>query len=141
MTHKLLLLGVILFAGFGCGILDQAKRAAGGGEGANVAANVNSNKTLTDKAVDTALGEQKIGIVECDEALDILSEQANNPEDNFVTKAVKKTALNTFRDQLKKRLEARGADKTEVAKFCREFRDNLGESLNENSNANKGGSF
>jgi hypothetical protein len=48
-----------------------------------------------------------------------------------VTKAVKKTALNTFREQLKKSIEEKKSDKKEVAKFCKEFRDNLDDSLKE----------
>jgi hypothetical protein len=133
MGNKFLLLGMIFPLVLGCGIADRAREAATGSNSSNVAANVNANKTMTEKAVDAAVGEQKIGILECDEALDILSAQAENPDDNFVTKAVKKTALNTFRDQLKKQIDEQKQDKTEVAKFCREFRDNLGSSM-ENSN-------
>lgn len=133
MANKLLLLAVILVFGFGCGILDRARQAATEPESNT---SVNSNKSLTDTAVDTAVGEKKIGIVECDEALDILTAQANDPEDNFVTKAVKKTALNTFRDHLKTSLEENKTDKKEVAKFCKEFRDNLQDSVNESTNSN-----
>ena len=125
---------MIFPAVLGCGIMDRAKEAATGSNSSNVAANVNANKTITDRAVDAAAGEQKIGIVECDEAIDILSAQAENPDDSFVTKAVKKTALTTFRDQLKKQIEQQNQNKTEIAKFCREFRDNLESSINENSN-------
>ena len=102
------------------------------------ATNSAANKTLTDTAVDTAVGEKKIGIPECDEAMDVLEAQANNPDDNFVTKAVKKTMLNTFREQLKQSLEENKSNKTEVAKFCKEFKDNMAESLEEaNTNSNK----
>ena len=136
MANKLFLLTIILVVGFGCGIMDRARRAASEPEANSTAANANANKTLTDKAVDTAVGEKKIGIAECDEAMDILTAQAENPDDNFVTKAVKKTALNTFRDQLKKSLEDNKTDKKEVAKFCKEFKDNLEDSLAEdNSNS------
>lgn len=122
----------------GCGLADRLQKSVTEGNSNSVAANVNANKTLTDKAVDTAVGEEKIGIAECDEAMDILEAQANNPDDNFVTKAVKKTALNTFRDQLKKNLEDNKTDKKEVAKFCKEFRDNLEDSLNDtNENSKK----
>jgi hypothetical protein len=103
MLNKLLILAFILFVGFGCGIADRVRQAAEGES--NTAANINANKTLTDKAIDTAVGEQKFGIPECDEALEILAAQANNPDDNFLVKAGKKTALNAFRDQLKKCLE------------------------------------
>lgn len=134
MQSKLFLLAIILVGGLGCGLADRVQKAVSETE-SNTAANINANRTLTDKAVDTAVGEKKIGIQECDEALDILTAQAENPDDNFVTKAIKKTALNTFRDQLKKSLEDNKTDKKEVAKFCREFRDNMADSLKEgNSN-------
>ena len=132
MANKLLLLAVILIAGFGCGIADRVKRAATEGGSNSTTVDVNANKTLTDKAVDTAVGEKRIGIVECDEAMDILSAEASDPDDNFVTKAVKKTALNTFRDHVKKSLEESNTNKKEVAKFCTEFRDNLKDSANSN---------
>jgi hypothetical protein len=138
MANRLFLLAVILIAGLGCGIADRVQRAVSNEPAANsVTANVNANKTLTDRAVDTAVGNQKIGIPECDEAMDILEAQANDPNDNFVTKAVKKTALNTFRDQLKKSLEDNKTDPQEVAKFCKEFRDNLEESVNEKDSNSK----
>lgn len=139
MQSKLFLLAIILVGGLGCGLADRVQKAVSESE-SNTVANINANKTLTDKAVDTAVGEKKIGIQECDEALDILTAQAENPDDNFVTKAIKKTALNTFRDQLKQNLEDKKTDKKEVAKFCKEFRDNLVDSLKE-GNANTGKSF
>jgi len=135
MANKILLLAVVLIVGFGCGLADRVRQATEGET--NTTTNVNANKSLTDKAVDTAVGEKKIGIPECDEAVDLLTAQAEDPDDNFVTKAVKKTALNTFRDQLKKNLEENKTDKKEVAKFCTEFRDNLQDSLNDNANSGK----
>lgn len=124
----------------GCGIADRVSNAVTETQSNSTVVITNSNKTLTDKAVDTAVGEKKIGIVECDEAMDLLVAQAENPDDNFVTKAVKKTALNTFREQLKQNLENNQTNKAEVAKFCKEFRDNLADSVKE-ANSNSGGSF
>jgi uncharacterized protein YceK len=37
----------------------------GGEKASNSAANSSANKTLTDKAVDTTVGESKIGVPEC----------------------------------------------------------------------------
>jgi transcriptional regulator with AAA-type ATPase domain len=91
---------------------------------------------MTDKPVDTAVGEQNVGIPECDEALNILSAQANDPNDNFLVKAAKKTALNAFRDQLKKSLEQSNTNKVDVARYCKDFRDNLDKSLQEQENTN-----
>lgn len=138
MRNTLIVLPIVLLVGLGCGLMDRIQKTVGDSESnSNIAANVNANKTLTDKAVDTAVGEEKIGIPECDEAMDILEAQANNPEDNFVTKAVKKTFLNTFREQLKQSLEENKTDKKEVAKFCKEFRENMEESLREENENTK----
>ena len=145
IVHRLCLLVFVLSLALGCGLMDRAQKAVTESNSntsiaptSSGASNTAANKTLTDHAVDTAVGEKKIGIVECDEAIDILEAQANNPDDNFVTKAVKKTALNTFREQLKKNLEDNKTDKKDVAKFCKEFKDSMDESLKEgNSNGSQ----
>ena len=144
MRNKLFLILIILPVVFGCGLVDRARKAAtetkssSNSNVASIPVNMNSNKSLTDTAVDAAVGEKKIGIAECDEAMELLTAQADNPDDGFVTKAVKKTALNTFRDHVKRSLDESNTDKRELAKFCREFRDNLVDSKTaENSNAKK----
>jgi hypothetical protein len=84
-----------------------------------------SNKTLGDQAIDTAVGDQKIGIPECDEVVEMLAAEARNPDDNFVTKAVKQTFLNKMRDAIKQSLEENKNDKAEVAKTCKEIKQQL----------------
>jgi len=132
MRNKLFLIVIMLPVLFGCGLIDRARRAASetksNSNAVAIPVSTNSNKSLTDTAVDTAVGEKKIGIAECDEAMELLVAQADNPDDGFVTKAVKKTALNTFRDHVKRSLEESKTDRKELAKFCRDFRDNLVES-------------
>lgn len=125
---------ILLVIGLGCGIADRIQKGVTESE-ANTAANSSSNKTLTDKAVDTAVGDKQTGIPECDDAIRIFADQMNNPDDNFVVKTGKKMAENTFREQLKQRLEENKADKKEVAKFCKDFKDSFEESLKE-SNTN-----
>jgi len=85
----------------------------------------NSNKSLTDKAVDTAVGEQKIGVPECDEVVDMLTDYANNPDDNFVVKAGKALFVNKIRESIKKSVEENKSDKAELAKNCKEFKTEL----------------
>ena len=142
MRNKLFLILIILPVVFGCGLVDRARKAATETQSSNsnvasIPVSTNSNKSLTDTAVDAAVGEKKIGIVECDEAMELLTAQADDPEDSFVTKAVKKTALNTFRDHVKKSLDDSQTDKKALAKFCREFSDNLVDSKTaEKVNAN-----
>jgi hypothetical protein len=128
-TFVLVLAG--LGATLGCGLIQRAQDEVTGGSNTS-----NSNRTIEDKAVDVAVGDTKIGIRECDEVVEILNAQINNPDDNFVTKALKRTMLNQFRDQLKKSLEQNPTNKQAVGEFCAEFKKNIVDSLNE-SNANK----
>jgi hypothetical protein len=131
---SLALVSIVLSAVMGCGIYDRAQKEIGGANTANT--NVNANKTLTDKAIDTAVGEEKVGIPECDEVIDILAAQANNPDDNFVIKATKATFLTQFRAQVRKMLSNNNSNRTDVAKFCRDFKSSLNKSDSE-SEANK----
>ena len=120
----------------GCGIADRVQRAVSNEPAANsTAANVNANKTLTDKAVDTAVGGQQVGIPECDAALDKFARLMDNPEDNFVVRMGKKAAESAFREQIKQKLEEQQANKQDVARFCKEFGDSLTEDWSE-GNAN-----
>ena len=128
-TFVLVLAG--LGATLGCGLIQRAQDEVTGGSNTS-----NSNRTIEDKAVDVAVGDTKIGIRECDEVVEILNAQINNPDDNFVTKALKRTMLNQFRDQLKKSLEQNPTNKQAVGEFCAEFKKNIVDSLNE-TNANK----
>ncbi len=102
----------------GCGFLPS-----GSSESSN--SQESDNKSLTDKAVDTAIGEEKIGIPECDEVVEFFERELNNANDDFVTKAVKGTILNKMKEQFKKSLEENKTDKVELAKSCREFKTQL----------------
>ena len=119
--------GVMLSSTLGCGLVSRLQDETTGSS--------NSNKTIGDKAVDVAVGDTKIGIKECDEVVEILNEQINDPDESFVTKALKRTILNQFRERLKQSLEENKADKQQVAEFCREFKKNLTDPANNNSNA------
>lgn len=90
-----------------------------------------SNKTLTDKGVDTVVGESKIGVPECDAVMDVINAEMNNPDDNFVTKAVKQTILNRIKDQIREAVEKDNNSKEEMAKTCKEMKVQLQKSLEE----------
>ena len=85
----------------------------------------NANKTLTDKAVDTAVAEEKIGVPECDEVMDMLTAYGNNPDDNFIVKAGKAMIVNKIRESIRTSVEQNKGDKVELAKNCREFKREL----------------
>ena len=120
----------------GCGIIDRAQKESGVSNVANAATNANANKTITDRAIETAVGEDKVGIPECDEVIDILAAQANSPDDNFIVKAGKATLLSQFKGQVRKMLANNNSSHTDVMKFCRDFHANLNKSASE-AEANK----
>lgn len=119
MKNKFQLLAtltIILAVGLGCGLIPRGGDTASGPGGGN------SNKTLSDKAVDKTVGESKIGVPECDEVMDAITRELNNSEDDFVTKAIKATVLNRIKDSIKESIEQNKSDTVEMAKTCKEFK-------------------
>lgn len=108
-------MALILSVGLGCSLI-------GGGDKQTSSQGANSNKSLTDKAVDTAVGKSNIGVPECDEVIDAIEAELNNSEDDFVTKAIKATVLNRIKDGIKQSVEENKTDKVEMAKTCKEFK-------------------
>ena len=82
----------------------------------------NDNRTLSDKAIDSTIGEEKLGIPECDEIFDFFAEQTKSKDDDFITKAAREYALNTIRERFKQSIEEHKGDKTAMAKECRKFK-------------------
>ena len=109
-------LAFMLAVSLGCGLFGRSEKTASEPESGN------SNKTLTDKAVDKTVGETKIGVPECDEVMDAITEELNNSDDNFVAKAIKATFLNRIKDSIRKSVEENKSDIVEMAKTCREFK-------------------
>lgn len=98
-----------------------------------------NGKSTSDKAVDTVVGESKIGVPECDEVMNELTKEMNNPDDNFVTKAIKATVLNRIKDGIRESVEQNKSDKVEMAKTCKEFKAQL-EKYKEEQKANESNS-
>ena len=124
----LLTLLVIVAVGLGCSLVGHAEKKDGKDQPAN--------KTLKDHGVDIAVGDKKIGIQECDDVVDFFNREIDNPDDDFVTKAAKKTILNQFKEQFRQAVEENKTDKVQLAKVCKDFRDNL-EKYKAESESNK----
>ena len=92
-------------------------------------ATTNSNKTLTDKGIDTVVGEETTGVPECDEVMDMIAAEANNPDDGYVVKAIKGVFLNKLKESIKKAVEEnknKNANATaDLAKTCADFKKQL----------------
>ncbi len=94
----------------------------------------NDNRTLTDKAIESTVGGEKIGVAECDEIIDFFADQSKNPDDDFITKAAREFALNKIRESFKQSIEENKGDKTAMAKDCREFKTQIDRFKSEEAN-------
>ena len=85
----------------------------------------NDNRNLSEKAVDATVGEDAIGVPECDELLDSISESSKNQTDDYVSKATREFFLNRIRESVKKSIEENKSDKAAMAKNCRDYKKQL----------------
>lgn len=116
--HSLAIIGILFIAVFGCSTFSPSSESP-------PSTLNNSNRTLSDDAVDVAVGDAKIGVPECDQVMDELTAEMNSPDDNFVTKAIKATILNRIKDGIRESVEKNQQDKVEMAKTCKEFKAQL----------------
>jgi hypothetical protein len=83
------------------------------------------DKTLTDKTVDSTVGDEKIGVPECDEVMDMITAEANNPDDNYIVKAGKALFFNRIKESIRESVEKNKNDREELAKNCRDYKVQL----------------
>jgi hypothetical protein len=83
------------------------------------------NKDLSERAIDSTIGEEKIGVAECDEIIDFFAEQAKSEDDDFVTKAARGYAMNKIREGFKRSIEENKGDTVKMAKECKSFKREL----------------
>ena len=76
-----------------------------------------------DALVDVAVGESKVGVPECDELIEAINAEMDNPDDGVIAKAFKRTILNRVKDSIRDSLASNTAkDREEMIKTCRDFK-------------------
>jgi hypothetical protein len=85
----------------------------------------NKEKSLDEKAIDTVVGDEKIGVPECDELLESLAAQSESPDEGYVAKAARQFFLNKIRESIKKSIEENKNDKVKLAKDCKDAKAEL----------------
>ncbi len=111
---------ILIAAVLGCGMNPfKDKSKAGNAPG--------SNKSLTDKGVDTVVGEETTGVPECDEVFDLITQETNNPDDGYIVKATKALFLNKIKESIKKSIdESKNKNGTaDIAKTCVEYKKQI----------------
>ncbi len=115
---------ILLISIFGCSFYNPLA-------GRSDAPNNNSHpaktgdKSLTDRTIESTVGGTTTGVAECDELLEMISEQSKNQDDDYVSKATREFFLNRIRDSVKKSIEENKSDKKEMAKNCADFKNQL----------------
>ncbi|MEP6787631.1 MAG: hypothetical protein ABJB40_04325 [Acidobacteriota bacterium] len=88
-----------------------------------------SNKSLTDKGVDTVVGDETTGVPECDEVMDMIAAEANNPDDGYIVKATKALFLNKIKESIRKSIEdnknKNSNGNADLAKTCTDYKKQL----------------
>ena len=86
-----------------------------------------SNKSLTDKGVDTVVGDETTGVPECDEVMDMIAAEANNPDDGYIVKATKALFLNKIKESIRKGVEENKNKNgtADLAKTCTDYKKQL----------------
>lgn len=83
------------------------------------------NKDLSERAIDSTVGDEKIGVSECDEIIDFFAEQAKSEDDDFVTKVARGYAMNKIRESFRQSIEENKGDTAKMAKECKDFKRQL----------------
>ena len=126
MKNKIISLSVLfvlLIVMLGCSFSENMEKTIGGTKDAN--SNSATNKMLTDTAIETAVGNEKIGVPECDDLLERFADIAQAPDDNYVSKAARQYVLSKIRENIKRTIEENQNDKIQMASDCKEIRGQL----------------
>ena len=112
----IILVCTLLFAAvLGCGLNPFSDSKTGS----------SSNKSVTDKTIDTITGGETTGVPECDEVLDMISKEMDNPDDGYIVKAAKSLFLNKFKEGIRQGIadsQNKNSNTKDMAKTCKEFK-------------------
>src|SRR3954464_2087251 len=128
--NVLLVLAILLFIALGCGSLQKA--VTGGDKSSpQPITNSDTNKSLTDKAIEDVADGESTGVQECDDLLKLISDYSKKPDDSVVTKTIKDYALGQVKKSLRESIEQNKNDKVKMAAQCTEFRKSFEKSIKE----------
>lgn len=121
---------ILLTVGFGCSVVDQFR--SGGTNTPNVSNSNTATVSNTNTADPNAVA--KTGVAECDELIDILDKDRQNPEDGFIARKVREVAIDLAKETIKTNIEQNQGDKVRIAQGCREAKNEYMRSRTPNSN-------
>lgn len=128
MKNKFVLLltfTVLLISALSCSFYNPLESRSNAPTNNDSRTPTSENESLSDKAINSTVGEEKIGVPECDAIIDFFADQSTSEDDDFVTKAARQYALNKVRESFKQSIEENKGDTAKMAKECREFKTQL----------------
>src|SRR5258708_11299852 len=84
-------------------------------------------KNTSPTASNTVVGDETTGVPECDEVMDMIAAEANNPDDGYIVKATKALFLNKIKESIRKSIEENKNKNgtADLAKTCTEYKKQL----------------
>ncbi len=125
---NLIMIGFLLVCVSGCGLVSRMQKSVGESGSPKTPGSsqtVETDKSIGDRAIDTTVGDEKIGVPECDDLLDYFAEQSKVEGDNYVTKATRQYFMNKIRESIRQSIEENKGDKVKMAKECTDYRKQL----------------
>jgi altronate dehydratase len=114
-------LTLILVIGLGCGNLIPREL----GEGSDKTETNRSSEDSNSKSQDNSatLDNTKTGVAECDEFLDLLNEDAKQPNEDVISRKVREYVIDIAKESIKKNIEENKGDKQKIAEGCRKAKE------------------
>ncbi len=116
---------VLLISALSCSFYNPLESRSDAPKNKNSQTTKSEDESLSDKAINSTVGEEKIGVPECDEIIDFFADQSKSEDDDFVTKAARQYALNKVRESFRQSIEENKGDTAKMAKECRKFKMQL----------------
>ncbi len=126
---NLIVVSLLLVCVSGCGLVSRMQKTVSESDRSKPSGNSQiletKDKSLTDKAIETTVGDEKIGVPECDDLIEYFAEQSKTEDENYLTKATRQYFMNKIRESFKQSIEENKGDKVKMAKECKDYRRQL----------------
>lgn len=132
----LLVLPLVVFASMGCGLIDSVRKSTSDNSNTAVVT-TNSNKSVTDRAIEQVADGETTGVKECDDAIRFVTDQMQSPDDNWVSKGMKDYLAGQFKRQIREAVAQNQDDQKKLAQQCVDLKNSFEKSLKEEQQKQK----
>lgn len=128
----LLVLLLIVFVAMGCGMVERVQRMTSDEPASNSQpTSTESNKTITDQAIESVADGETTGVKECDDAIRFINDQLKTPDDNWMTKGIKDYVAGQIKRQIREAIAQNQGDTKQMAQQCTDLKNSFEKNLKE----------